>query len=327
MITISKSDKIGFFQVDGLDYQQYHYFIEFDNTNEPEDIRNFTLIHKFTGEKIIQSRGYAEIQNDSLIAMTNWKELIALLNEVSALNNIDFSITDQNSDIIDYYICREIRALTLAIATIIDSYTINVTDASLVTASNYICMQYDGRAYQARILSKTGNVLTMDTPLDYNFPINTSISERSPQLNVDGSVTPVIAQLKPIPGVSWDITRIIIQMTHSSQPDDGKFGGIAALTRGIVLRKSNGIHHTIFNAKTNGDLRERMYDLSFSDAALPPSGQYGTSGRRSFNGMDKNGVTIRLNGNLNEALEVVIQDNLTTLNSFRIVAQGHIVVY
>lgn len=47
--------------------------------------------------------------------------------------------------------------------------------------------------------------------------------------------------------------------------------------------------------------------------------------RRSFGGQDKNGVVIRVDGDLGESLELLIQDDLTGLETFRIVVQGHVV--
>lgn len=241
---------------------------------------------------------------------------------------IDVYIQDQTTDIVDYYLCRQLSTLALSAATAIDSYTLSVVSGATVTNGTYVCIQEDGRAFQARVLSGGGtNTLTLDTPLDYPFTTNAIIANREPNLNVNGSVTPVLASLAPAPGVKWDITRIILNITDDAEPDDGKFGGIASpgLTKGIVLRKSNGIHHTIFNAKTNGDLRERAYDVAYSDRANPVTGQYGVSMRRSFGGQDKNGVVIRLDGDKGDALEILIQDDLTSLSSFRIVAQGHVV--
>lgn len=239
--------------------------------------------------------------------------------------NVEIAIQDQMSDIVDYYLCIQIKDLVLSQNVVLDSYTINIASGAGVANGTYVCIQQNSRAFQARILSGGGTTtLTFDTPLDYPFTTSASIANRSPQLNVDGNSVVKIASLGPIAGVKWDITRLIMSMVHSSAADDGKFGGIAALTKGIVIRKSNGIHHTIFNAKTNGDLRERAYDVTFSDNA--PAGQYGTSMRRSFNGLDKNGVVIRLDGDLEERIEILIQDNLSTLTSFRAVAQGHVVV-
>ena len=243
---------------------------------------------------------------------------------VIANQPIDVMIQDQTSDIVDYYLCIQLFELALAQVAIIESNVITVVDGTDVIAGTYVCIQNKTRTFQAKILSKVGNELTLDTPLDFNFPINgTSVNNRSPQLNLDGSTNVVVGSLGPNSGVKWDITRIILSMTHVSAADDGRFGGIAALAKGIVVRKSDGVHHTIFNAKTNGDLRERMYDLTFSDRA--PAGQYGTAARRTFAGQGKNGVVIRLDGDTEERIEIIIQDDLTDLTSFRVIAQGHVV--
>lgn len=239
--------------------------------------------------------------------------------------SMDVAIQDQTTDIIDYYLCLQVQDLELSAPTVINERIVQVVDGSAVVNGNYLCIQENSRAFQAKILSGGGtNTLTLDTPLDYAFSTAASIAERTPDLDVIGSaVAPIVAQLKPIPGVKWDITRIVIVMTHSGAGDDSLFGNLTALPNGIVLRKSDGIHHTIFNAKTNGDLRIRTYDVAYSDKAGP--GLYSTSCRRSFGGADKNGVVIRLDGDKDESLDCVIQDALNLLDSFRIVAQGHVV--
>jgi hypothetical protein len=62
-------------------------------------------------------------------------------------------------------------------------------------------------------------------------------------------------------------------------------------------------------------------DLTYSDKA--PAGFYGMRVRRSFNGPDKNDVVIELEKDTSDELQLIIQDNLTGLTSFKIVAQGH----
>ena len=242
---------------------------------------------------------------------------------INPLGGLDVNVQDQVSDIVDYYLCRHLFDLALSSSAVIDTYNIDVVDASSIITGTYICIQEGKRAFQAQVVSIATNTITLDTPIDYGFTTAASIANRSPDLNVDGSVTPVIAELYPVSGVKWDIVRVIFSMVHASAADDGKFGGIDALTNGIVLRKSDTIHHTIFNAKTNGQLRERMYDIEFSDRA--PAGEYGTSARRTFGGQSKNGVVIRLDGNLDDSIQLIIQDDLTDLTSFRVVAQGHVV--
>lgn len=245
---------------------------------------------------------------------------------ISQNGNIEIEVQDQYTDLIDYYLTRHLHNLTLSSDITFESYTIQVTDGSSVANGTYIMIQENMRVFQAKILSGGGtNTLTLDTPCDYPFTAAAaSINNVTPELDVNASITPVEATLKPAAGVSWDITRIIISMVHLGPADDGMFGDLAALTKGVILRKSNGIHHTIFNAKTNGELRERMYDVTYSDKA--PAGQYGTSGRRTFGGQSRNGVTIRLDGDSGDELQILIQDDLTGLTTFRIIAQGHIVI-
>lgn len=232
-------------------------------------------------------------------------------------------VQDQTSDIVDYYLCQNLNELEIASTVSIDDRVINVVDASLVTAGNYLCIQEGARAFQARILSISVNAITVDTPCDFAFTTAASIAERSPQMNVNGAVTPVSFTIAPVGTVKWDIVRIIFVMTHTSAGSDDKFGNITALTNGVVLRKSNGVHHTIFNAKTNGELRERMYDLDYNAAI--GNAKDSTGGRRTFGGQSKNGVVIRLDPANNDALELFIQDDLSGLSSFRMIAQGHVV--
>ena len=239
--------------------------------------------------------------------------------------HLEVAIQDQTSDIIDYYLRRTEQNLTFNGTQTVGSYDVNFLSVVGIDVGNYIIVQEGSRLFQGQILSILGNTVTLDTPLDFPYTSSADVSEATVDLNVDGSTTPVIFSLEPTQvNQSWDIVRIICTMTHTGSGDDSKFGDITGgLTRGIVLRKTNGISHTIFNAKTNGDLRLRMYDLAYSDRA--GAGLYGTSLRRTFGGQDKNGVTIRLDSNENESFEFVVQDDLTSLESFKCVLQGHIV--
>jgi len=105
--------------------------------------------------------------------------------------------------------------------------------------------------------------------------------------------------------------------------DDAKFGGITALSKGIVVRVKDGYMKNIFYARSNNDLREQTFDVVYADKA--PAGQYGLGCRRTFNGQEKNGVTIRLDGSSNDQLQIYLQDNLTGLTKMSIIAQGHVV--
>ena len=62
-----------------------------------------------------------------------------------------------------------------------------------------------------------------------------------------------------------------------------------------------------------------MFDLNCSDS--PPSGDEGIKGRFTFK---QSGAIVRLDGSAGETLQILIQDNLTALLTFKIKAQGHI---
>ena len=100
------------------------------------------------------------------------------------------------------------------------------------------------------------------------------------------------------------------------------FGDLAKLINGIVLRRNNGTVDNIFNIKTNGELNNLCYDVSFY-RATNPSGVNGIGARMTFGGQSKHGVVIRLDPG--ESLQLLIRDDLSDLLTFRLVAQGHVV--
>jgi hypothetical protein len=65
-----------------------------------------------------------------------------------------------------------------------------------------------------------------------------------------------------------------------------------------------------------------MFDFNLF-LATNPQGVNGLVGRLTYAGQAKHGVTLRFGPN--EGLEFIIQDNLTALVKFRIMAQGHLV--
>lgn len=239
---------------------------------------------------------------------------------------IDVSVQDQTSDVVDFYLMQELDVLAIATDGVIDNYTLELVDASAVIVGNYVGIQSGDRNYQGKVLSINVNQITLDTPLDFAYPTTSQIIHKTRNLNVDGSTTPIIARLGPVPNVTWDITRIIMVMQSAGTPDDSTFGDIASLTNGIVLRsKGDTKTNNFFTAHNNGELAERMFDVVYTDKA--GGGNHSTRTKRTFSGQDKNGVVVRLDGDNNEEFQIIIQDNLSTLVSFHAVIQGHIVEY
>ena len=52
-------------------------------------------------------------------------------------------------------------------------------------------------------------------------------------------------------------------------------------------------------------------------------GEHAFVGRSTWGGQSKRGVVLRVDGNLGEEVQLVIQDDLTGLTDFLMVAQGH----
>lgn len=262
----------------------------------------------------------------SIVDKTKAKLIQQAIENTAAFNDkyqgFDVQVQDQTSEVVNYYMRRLIgNALTIVTATI-NTYTIEITDASAVTAGNSVCIQQGQRAFQAKILTKVGNVLTIDTPLDFAFTNAATCYECSFMMNVNGGVTPISFFINPIAGVKFDVYGFGIEILDQSPMDDNTFGGLTKLVKGIVMRKADDEHRTIFNVKTNGDLKLITGVTNpYSDKA--PAGYYGFNVSYSFK--DKNGVAERLDGDLGEKLEVIIPEDLTGLDSFRIFVHVHVV--
>ena len=195
-------------------------------------------------------------------------------------DTIDVAIQDQTTDIVDLYMHSHAGvAATLTAPTAIDDYVLAVEAGHGTSAGELVCLKENKRFYQGLILSTTATTITLDTPLDYAYSIGTLCAASVLDLTVNGSpASPLIYHIKPPAGVKWDVVRIMFYIEDDVAMDDGKFGGIAALTNGIVLRSKNGTYLNIFNVKTNGDFAQRAFDRTY--VSKPPAGTgHSQSGR------------------------------------------------
>lgn len=178
---------------------------------------------------------------------------------------------------------------------------------------------------QSQITAVNVNTITLDQPINRVYTAAGSVVVLSnDDMNVNGLVTPQVFSILPLPNQAGDMVRIIFEMRDDADMDFTTFGGLASLANGCVLRVNNGdgTYRNLFNIKNNGDIIEQCFDYSF----LQPK-QGGTikgfSARLTWGGQSKHGVVIRLDGTKGEALEVVVQDDLTGLTRFHVTAQGH----
>lgn len=162
--------------------------------------------------------------------------------------------------------------------------------------------------------------VTVNRPIDIAYTTSAVLEVVIMNMNVVGSLAvPLVYEVKPPSNEVWHINRVIISITDNAAMDDSLFGGIAALTNGVVLRDNSTVNHTITNWLSNQHMIEDMYDITY--ALKAPAGSYGLRGRFTFT---KNDVVIRLDGSIGDTLEILIQDNLAALSTFTMKAQGHI---
>jgi len=175
------------------------------------------------------------------------------------------------------------------------------------------------------VAAGTPGTLTLDRPLgfDYTTAAVASNVESNMTLAVGTLASPQIYEIYPPPGTVWQFTRVLFSITDATAPDDGKFGGMLALTNGVSLRATTESGRTVIfgNWKTNGDMKLDMYDVTYTDKAL--AGNHGVNGRWTFTRAE---VVAELNGDADpvQKLEVLIQDDLTDLITFTMRAQGRV---
>jgi hypothetical protein len=241
---------------------------------------------------------------------------------------IPVNVQDQATRMLNLFFIRELGASsTLTVPSVVDSRTINLTSVTGFVDGNYLGIFAGiGRFYFGTQLgAPAGNVLTLDTPLDTAFPAGAVVLNFTREMAVDGSGTPQVFQIGPIGAdldIRMDVTKIVVSMVDNLEPDDSKFGGNGALTRGCVLRKRNGEYDNEANWKRNRDIG--VYSGS-APVYTPKAGggAFGAYFEIEFAGQSNRGVTRRLESG--DRLEMLIQDDLTDLTSFQMMAQGHVV--
>jgi len=235
-------------------------------------------------------------------------------------------IQDQTTPVIDLFFHRELQTTTLSATAVVDTRTFEMTAGHGFVTGQGIFILEGQNFSQFNVANVVTNTITVDSPIDVAYTVASTVFRKTFDLREDGSSTPVVFTLTPNPGQIWDITRIILAMESSANDMDfTEFGSLAALTLGCVLRVKNGTIKNIFNWKTNGEFINRSFDHSFQSKTA--GGGSGFTARSTFGGQSRRGVVIRLDGDKNEEMQIVIQDNISavgTLTKFNVIAQGHV---
>jgi hypothetical protein len=244
---------------------------------------------------------------------------------------VPVNIQDQTSKPVVLNFNKVSNSTALSVLAVKGAKSITVDSTTGFAAGKYVII-FDplslNFSFYKQVGDVAGNVITLDTPLDYAYPIGAYVDVGSVGLNVDGSSTAQVFGLRGTgepPGVELtiDVTEIIFSCVTDSACSLPLFADLSALTNGIVIRKRNDDVTNIMNIKTNSGFQLRMFEFNIEQATNPAQGRDGFSARRKFAGQDNVGVAIRLP--VGEDLEILVQDNLTGITTLEAVAIGHVV--
>lgn len=228
---------------------------------------------------------------------------------------------------VNEYFTREVgNNTTLSVATSIGDTSIQVVSVAGFAIGDQLKITENGTA-EVGLLTITNIaalVVTLDRPLANAFPIGTNVKEVENNMTSQAGTlaSPQSYRVAPPAGQIWQLTRVLVSMTDgTSSMDDDKFGSLTALTNGAVGRAETigGRTVNITNWKANRDLVNDMYDINYPTRT--PAGTYSLRGRWTFTNAQ---FIVELDGDESHFIEVLIQDDLTAMDSFRIKAQGRV---
>ena len=221
----------------------------------------------------------------------------------------------------ELYLYRVKDTPTITTPIVVNTRTVYVNDTTNVLANDLITFYEGERLFQSTVYSKTATSIEINGFFEYPFTGNALVEVGLYNLNVDGSTTPQHFTLKSVGIIGINVHTINISMQDASEIDGSKFGGIAALDRGLLWRLKKGSFYKNLSVQiSNNSIWETGFNIDIIDDSLGPSGLYSFHGRRQLSTVD--GSIINIRPNLDELI-VTVQDDLSDLTSLRISINGH----
>lgn len=177
------------------------------------------------------------------------------------------------------------------------------------------------------VVGIVGNVVTVHRPIDRDYTIaGTLVQVVTTNMAVAGTLAaPQSFIVIPSPGEIWHLSSMDFSIIDDVVMDDAKFGGLVALTNGTVIRavdSVNGIYETFSTWRANEDFALDRFNITYS--AKAPAGSYGFRGNMALH--EGYGSIVRLANTTTETIymEVLVQDDISALTSFKLKVHGHI---
>lgn len=204
----------------------------------------------------------------------------------------------------------------------------NIDAGSSIAQGDMIELFEDGHIMQATVTNFANDVgfdtVTIDTPLNFAYTILGALGRAGdPNNAVDGDDPDVAATIIPPPNELWEVNNLLIQLHDQTAMDSSLFGGITALTQGLVIRvyRSATAYENLDNIKSNEDFFEQGWQVEYPANVL--TDHYLIRANKAF-GPSGFGEVIQLDGNLGEYLEVLVSDDISGLDSAYFVADGYV---
>jgi len=227
---------------------------------------------------------------------------------------IDVVVQDTTFPLFQYFLMDEQKTdITLTSDVTVGDEIINVSSGHGFTpvAGEHIVLFQNNRYTQLRVKSVATDAITVDEPLTAIYTIaGTAVIRGNILMNVDGSSTPVefILNLRNFT-IPIHLSKIIITMQHGTNvPDDGKFGGLAALADGMHFFKENTIKFSLGNYIQNQDFKDTGGEVEYTDKA--PAGTNATN--IVFDIKKTFGQVIRLDPNIPDIIKGIVRTNIST---------------
>lgn len=246
---------------------------------------------------------------------------------------LDVHDSDVHSVAINHYFWRDLATYTLAADVPAQSISASFTSiVGIVVGSDFhfndaATGAHDHTFATVTAVNPVGNVVTFNRPLDNAYTAaSTTVTRISRNMNQVGALgAPVAYRVRPTVGQIWHGVSLSFSITDNDPMDDATFGGLPPLPNGVAVRIHDvtaGTYGTYSFWRKNSDFFLDCFDPKYADKA--PSGSYGYRGKLFVK--DSYGAIVKLFNTVDQIteLEILIQDDLSGLQTFEMTVHGHL---
>jgi len=235
---------------------------------------------------------------------------------------VDTRELGKTNELVDLPFTKLISTVSLNSDTAIDDNVITLSPGHGSNVGELLFFEEGERFSYAKILSINVNDITIDSPMDFAYTTNAEVGRYTDNLLVDGSSTPQIFSIRTtnLTDLEFHLKMIKVHIIGTGELADDDFGSISGgLTKGIQLRVKNNISKNVCNFKTNDDFVDKM-NVQYEDKPL-----YSLRGECDLQSFYD--VMLKLESNLNDELQIIISDDLTSdIAALHFSIKGHVCI-